>query len=54
MDGDYEKTALLTTIPRKFLFGQPVALIEDVSAASGDIFDESKPNGIIAGEVERT
>jgi hypothetical protein len=54
MDGDHDKTALLTTIQSKFLFGQPVALIEDVSAASGDIFDESKPNGIIAGEVERT
>jgi hypothetical protein len=54
MDGDYEKTALFITIPLKFLFGQAVALIEAVSAASGDIFDESKPNGIIAGEVERT
>jgi hypothetical protein len=29
MDGDYENTALLTTIPLKFLFGQPVALMHN-------------------------
>jgi len=27
VDGEYENTALLTTIPRKFLFGPPVALM---------------------------
>jgi hypothetical protein len=29
LDGDYKNTALLTTIPPKFLFGQPVALMHN-------------------------